>query len=540
VKAKRFVFGAGALVVLGFAVFMGLTTPAAWEVTHPSRDLPDAGAPDLVNGKTMFVTGDCAVCHSSADQNDATRLGGGRSLSSAFGTFYMPNISSDAEDGIGNWTTPQLIRAMREGVSPHGESEYPVLPYTSYQRMSANDIRDLLAYMKTLPPVPGKIRGHDLKFPFTLRRGVGLWRLAFLDGKPLPPEPQQSVAWIRGRYLVEGPAHCAECHSPRNFMGAIVSGKRFAGGLDPEGKSYIPNITPDDTGIGYWSKNEIASYLKTGVSPINIKAGDDMVAVIADTTTLSDDDRQAIGEYMKSLPAVDAPNAGMPEPNRTAVIRMLPKSDGKAAQSKLDALTSVGNQLASAATLYVVNTKPFSLQRATAGATGAQDGKVLGSTKLTVVARDGPMLQVRIDGWQQQGSDSAFYALQGQRILEAALSPAAVAKVVRGKPIHDTTTNLDWYQGSLTVWVQGGGMNTDLAQLWTYGHDLYGATCASCHSLQPTGNFLTNQWIGSLGAMKRYTSLDDDQYRLLLAYLQYHSKDVGAAPALAKTAAATP
>jgi hypothetical protein len=219
---------------------------------------------------------------------------------------------------------------------------------------------------------------------------------------------------------------------------------------------------------------------------------------------------------------------------------MLPKSDGKAARSKLDALTLAGGQLASATTLYVVTTKPFSLQRATAGTTGPQDGKLLGSTKLTVVARDGPMLQVRIDGWQQQGSGSAFYALQGQRILEAVLSPAAVAKVVRGKPVHDAATNLDWYQGSLTVWVQADGMNTDLAQIWTYGHDLYGATCASCHSLQPTGNFLTNQWIGSLGAMKRYTSLDDDQYRLLLAYLQYHSKDVGATPVLAKTAAAKP
>jgi mono/diheme cytochrome c family protein len=396
---KKVIAGVGVLVVVGFAVFMGLTSPPTWELTHPSRDVPDASAPDLANGKTMFVSGDCAVCHSSVNQNDATRLGGGRALSSAFGTFYMPNISSDAQDGIGNWTTPQLIRAMREGVSPHGESEYPVLPYTSYQRMTANDVKDLLAYMKTLPPVTGRIRDHDLKFPFTLRRGVGLWRLAFLDGKALPPEAQQSAAWSRGRYLVEGPAHCAECHSPRNFMGAIVSGKRFAGGLDPDGKNYTPNITTDDTGIGYWSKNEIASYLKTGVSPISLKAGGDMAEVIADTSRLSDADRLAIGEYLKSLPAVDAPNAGMPEPNRTTVIRMLPKTDNKTAQSGLNSLTSApADQIAKAATLYVVKTQPFALERAAAGA-GAQDGKVLGSAKLTVVARDGEMVKVSIDGW---------------------------------------------------------------------------------------------------------------------------------------------
>jgi mono/diheme cytochrome c family protein len=407
--------------------------------------------------------------------------------------------------------------------------------------MSANDIRDLLAYMKTLPSVTGKVRDHDLKFPFNLRRGVGLWRLAFLDGKALPTEPRQSASWDRGRYLVEGPAHCAECHSPRNFMGAIVSGKRFAGGLDPEGKSYIPNITPDETGIGYWSKNEIASYLKNGVSPINIKAGGDMAEVIADTATLSNEDRLAIGEYMKSLPAVDAPDAGMPEPNRTAVIRLLPKTENRKAQSALSALTAVpADRIAAAATLYAVKTQPFALDRAPGSDAGAQDGKVLGSAKLAVVARDGAMVQVRIDGWQQQGSDNAFYAFQGQRILEAVLTPKAVAKVVRSKTVHDAGTGVEWYQGSLTVWMQGGTLNTDLAQLWAYGQDLYGASCASCHSLQPSNNFLANQWIGNLGAMKRYTSLDDDQYRLLLAYLQYHSKDVGSVTDTIKTAAAKP
>ena len=532
---KKLAAGVGVFVVVGFAVFLALTSPMAWEVAHPSRDMADAGAPDLNNGKTLFRVGDCATCHSSAGQNDETRLGGGRSLNSAFGTFYMPNISPDPQDGIGQWTAAQFIRAAREGVSARGDNEYPAFPYTSYQRMTANDLRDLLAYIKTLPPVPGKVRDHDLKFPFTMRRGVGLWRLVFLDGNSLPPDPRQSGAWNRGAYLVEGPAHCAECHSPRNFTGSIVSGKRFAGGLDPEGKSYIPNITPDETGIGYWSENEIASYLKGGVSPINIKAGGDMAAVIANTARLSDDDRHAIARYLKALPAVDSPGPGVPEPNQTAVIRMLPKTDGKAAQSKLNALTSVStDQIASAATFYVVTTQPFSIDRAATGVKGAEDGKVLASAKLAVVARDGGMLQVRIDGWQQEGSDGALYALQGQRILEAVLTPAAAAKVVRGKPVRDAATNLDWYQGSLTVWVQAIGLTTDLAQLWNYSHDLYGASCATCHSLQPADSYLANQWLGNLGTMKRFTSLDDDQYRLLLAYLQYHSKDAGTTPAAAK------
>src|SRR5471032_2254446 len=172
---KKIAAGLGLFVLVGFTTFMVLTAPAVWDMLHPSRDVPDAGIADLNNGKTMFIAADCAICHTSVNQKDPTLLGGGGSLSSAFGTFYMPNISSDATDGIGSWTTPQMIRAMRDGVSPEGQSEYPVLPYTSYQRMTANDIRDLLAYMKTLPAVAGKVRDHDLKFPFTMRRGVGLW-----------------------------------------------------------------------------------------------------------------------------------------------------------------------------------------------------------------------------------------------------------------------------------------------------------------------------------------------------------------------------
>jgi mono/diheme cytochrome c family protein len=523
---NRFAVTFGLIVAVGFAIFMAATSQAAWEMVHPSRDVADGAAPDLNNGKTMFVVADCAICHASVDQKDATRLGGGDSLSSAFGTFYMPNISADAHDGIGGWTTRQFVRAMREGVSPAGASEYPALPYTSYQRMTANDVRDLLAYIKTLPSVPGVIRDHDLKFPFTMRRGVGLWRMAFLDGEPLLPDPHKSASWNRGRYLVEGPGHCAECHSPRNFMGAIVSGKRFAGGLDPEGTSYIPNITGDETGIAYWSENEIASYLQNGVSPIKIKASGDMAAVIVNTAQLSDADRHSIAQYVKDLPAVNSPNPGVPEPNRTAVIRMLPKTDDKVSLSKLNALaTSAADLPATSGTVYVVTTQPFSLVHAASSGASLEDGKVLASAKLSVVARDGAMLQVRIEGWQQEGSDSAIYAMKGQRILEAVLSPAAVSKVVRGASSADATTSLNWYPASLTVWVQPTGLTTNLAQLWTYSHDLYGAACASCHSLQPATNFLANQWIGTLGAMKRYTSLDDDQYRLLLAYLQYHAKD---------------
>ena len=518
------------VIVIGAVGFLGLTSPRAWRIFHAPRDVADAAAPDLANGKTLFIAGDCAICHATPGLGDATRLGGGQALKTGFGTFYMPNISSDPIDGLGRWTVPQFVTAMREGVSPQGRNEYPAFPYTSYQRMRANDLRDLLGYIKSLPAVSGKVRDHDLRFPFNLRRGVGLWRLAFLDGRAADSVPSHGVALDRGRYLVEGAAHCAECHSPRNVAGAVIGDKRFAGGADQGGKGYTPNITPDETGIGYWSENEIVDYLKQGTSPIDIHAGGDMAEIVANTTQLPDADLHAMAAYLKSLPAVDAPAPGMPEPNRTAEIRMLPVKDAAAARSRLSALgSSPEGQVAQASVEYVVTTKNLYIDAPSAAAKGVAVGKVMASTRLDVLGRSGSLIRVRIDGWQQDGSDSALYALRGQRIVQAVLTPAAIAGVARTRSVHDPLSDLDWHQASLTAWVDAGDLNSGLPALWAYGSGLYGDTCAACHALPASGAYLANQWVGVLGAMKRYAALDDDQYRLLLAYLQYHSKDVGGA-----------
>jgi mono/diheme cytochrome c family protein len=420
----------------------------------------------------------------------------------------------------------QFTRAMREGVSDSGHNEYPAFPYTSFQRMTANDLRDLFGFIKTLPPVAGKARDNDLKFPFTMRSGVGLWKLLFLDGQPLIADAQKSLAWNRGRYLVEGPAHCAECHSPRDALGAIVADKRFSGAPDPEGNGYVPNITNDDTGIGYWSQREIADYLAAGVSPIGIPAGGSMAAIVANMAVLSPEDRAGMAEYIKSIAGIHAPNAGAPEPNLTSFVRILPPMSN-AVKSSANALAEPAAALAQATTLYTVATKSLFLDRASANLTGAGDGKILPAAKLTVVARDGDWLQVQIDGWQQQGSEAAFEALEGQRISVAALGPAAVAKVMRQPGVVDAATKLTWFQGALTAWVSKDSLTPDLDKIWQYDSALYAASCGTCHAPRPTNGYLANQWVGNLTAMKRFTELQDDQYRLLQAYLQFHSKDVG-------------
>src|SRR5436190_18613525 len=214
---------AGAFI--GLSVFWFVTIPATVQASALS-----AYAPNAANGREIFYAGGCTSCHATPGQDDKTRLGGGLGLKSPFGTFYVPNISSDPNDGIGKWSEADFVTAMRKGTSPDGRHYFPAFPYTSYQRMKLADLRDLLAYLKTLPAVQGKVRDHDVPFPFNVRRLLGGWKFLFFDGQAFKPDPSRSAAWNRGAYLVNGPGHCAECHSPRNLMGGIKSGQRFAGG----------------------------------------------------------------------------------------------------------------------------------------------------------------------------------------------------------------------------------------------------------------------------------------------------------------------
>jgi len=293
--------------LIGFIVVLGLVgLAAAWFLTKPKTDSAgDLGVPhkaDLANGKVMFDIGGCVSCHTESKE-DRTRLGGGVALASPFGTFYTPNISPDKADGIGNWTDAQFVTAMREGTSPAGEHLYPSFPYTSYRRMTTPDLLDLFAYIKTLPAVSGRARDHDLPFPFSVRRTLGVWKLLYLNATPFAPDPSKDAQWNRGAYLVNGPGHCAECHSPRDVLGGIQRGQRFSGGPDPEGQGWVPNIT--QTGIGAWSVNEIAEFLKSGMTPEFDSAGGSMTAVIRNTSQLSDGDRMAMAVYIKSLPPIE-------------------------------------------------------------------------------------------------------------------------------------------------------------------------------------------------------------------------------------------
>lgn len=271
-----------------------------------ASDMPDH-QPDVENGAYIFAAGGCNSCHAApgAKGDEKLVLAGGLVLSTPFGDFTVPNISSDPDHGIGAWTLAEFVTSMKFGVGRNGEHLYPAFPYSSYQRMRIEDIIDLKAYLDTLPPVAASAPPHELSFPFNIRRGLGLWQLLYVDGKTLEPDPDKSAELNRGVYLVRGPSHCGECHSPRNLIGGIIGSRAFSGGPAPDGEGTIPNITPDpDTGIGDWSKADIADALETGFKPDFDSFGSNMVAVQQNMAKLTQEDRNAIATFLKSLPPI--------------------------------------------------------------------------------------------------------------------------------------------------------------------------------------------------------------------------------------------
>ncbi|MBD0415938.1 cytochrome c [Oryzicola mucosus] len=297
-------------LALGVAVLAVAAAGAFWWLTEPRLLHAEAIAAlqpgDAARGERIFWAGGCASCHTPAGaEGDALlRLSGGAGLKTEFGTFVPPNISQHPTDGIGSWTLPQFADAVMSGVSPDGRHFYPAFPYTSYARMQPSDVADLYAFMKTLPPVEGKAADSDIAFPFNIRRGIGLWKQLYLSDRPVIALAEGAPAnALAGRYLVEGPGHCGECHTPRNVAGGTDKGQWLAGAAAAEGGGNVPNITSDEAGIGSWSESDIANYLETGFTPDFDTVGGTMVEVQQNIAKLTPEDRQAIAAYLKAIPA---------------------------------------------------------------------------------------------------------------------------------------------------------------------------------------------------------------------------------------------
>jgi len=254
-------------------------------------------------GEYLVRAGGCFSCHTAAGGRP---LAGGRALATPFGTFYSPNITPDPDTGIGRWTDAQFLRALREGVRPDGANYFPVFPYSSFTGITDGDALAIKAYLFSVPPVRQQNRAHDIGFPFSWRFLQTGWKLLFFTPGPFQPVPERSTAYNRGAYLATALAHCGECHTPRNILGAMRSSLRLAGTPDGPDGQLVPNITPDPgTGIGKWERGDVVELLKTGTTPEQSKVKGAMRETIQDGLKyLSDADLEAIADYLFAQPSI--------------------------------------------------------------------------------------------------------------------------------------------------------------------------------------------------------------------------------------------
>ncbi len=288
------------LAALGLGAFWLLSAPRPLS----AADIPQHTA-DLANGEKLYNAAGCRSCHKpSPDLKDvdANLPAGGAPLKTPVGTFYPLNLTPDAETGIGNWSDLEFVNAVQRGISPEGEHLIPALPFTSYAAMRTEDILDIRAYLATLPAVKSPERSADLPLAFVVRRGIGLWKWIGLDTAKWQPDPAQSETWNRGSYLVNGPGHCAECHTPRNIAMARDNAKAFQGGPHPEGVGKVPSLRSLIERGRYKDAKDIASALQYGemMGYDKVSSGG-MGQVQTNISKLPEADIQAIGEYIASL-----------------------------------------------------------------------------------------------------------------------------------------------------------------------------------------------------------------------------------------------
>jgi mono/diheme cytochrome c family protein len=259
-------------------------------------------------GRYLSVAADCAACHTAPKGGQP--YAGGYAIASPLGDIWASNITPSKTHGIGTYSEADFAKAVREGVRKDGAHLYPAMPYTSYAKLTDEDVHALYTYfMQDVKPVDAQAHQTELPFPFNIRASMAVWNLLYLDKATFKPDPSKDAQWNRGAYLVQGLEHCSSCHTPRGLMMQEVGSQAFAGGS--LGDWYAPNITSDTLGgIGGWSDAQLAQYLKTGRVQGLAQAGGGMAeAVTHSLSKLHDEDIAAIVAYMRSVPAVSEAGA---------------------------------------------------------------------------------------------------------------------------------------------------------------------------------------------------------------------------------------
>lgn len=272
-------------------------------------------------GAYLARVGNCAGCHTA---RGGAPYAGGRSIETPFGTLYGPNLTPDAQTGLGRWTAQDFWGALHQGRARDGRLLYPAFPYPDYTHVTRADADAIYAYLQSLPPVAQPNRAHALRFPYDTQLALAVWRVLFFTtgrGDGADADPARGAQWNRGAYLVNGLAHCGACHTPRNALGASRADRALGGGMIPAQNWYAPALDrASEAGVAHWPVPDVVALLRTGVAPAAAApsaaatpqasvSGPMAEVVLRSTQYLSDADAQAIAAYLQALPERAAPPA---------------------------------------------------------------------------------------------------------------------------------------------------------------------------------------------------------------------------------------
>ena len=251
----------------------------------------------IQRGRYLATVADCTACHSDPTRNDSP-FGGGRRIATPFGTLIAPNITPDPQTGIGRWTAQQFDDAVRRGRLPDGKRLYPAMPFPYFARMSAGDVRAILAYLHTVKPVHHRVVSDQLPFPISIRASMIFWDWLYFRPGVWRPRPDRSAAWNRGSYIVEGPGHCGACHTPKTFLGGDQRRRALQG--DSLQGWFAPDLTGDAAhGLAAWTGVDIVEYLKTGHNRFDAASGPMAEEVKHSSSRMRTQDLEAIATYLE-------------------------------------------------------------------------------------------------------------------------------------------------------------------------------------------------------------------------------------------------
>jgi mono/diheme cytochrome c family protein len=292
--------GLALFAVLGLIVFWLISIP--WPLAQSDIPLHIA---NIENGKLIYNVGGCISCHATgSDVKDVAMdlPAGGKAFVTPIGILYPPNLTPETETGIGHWSDLNFVNAMQKGLSPSDQNLIPAFPYTSYAHMTVEDVLDLRAYLATLPKVKNPKKPAEIWFQSTVRRGIGAWKWIGLDQTKFKPDPSRSANWNRGAYLVNGPGHCSECHTPRTILMSSDASRMFKGGPHPDGKGQVPSLHDLAARGRYKDIKDLVSAFQNGEElGYDKMSSGGMADVRRNLAKLPETELSAIAEYILSL-----------------------------------------------------------------------------------------------------------------------------------------------------------------------------------------------------------------------------------------------